>query len=85
MENKKTTELLDLLSKLTDDDYKTDGKYEKIMGELETRDPFVQIIGKDWDTSLPALLEKIEDLEAEIKKLKRHKHEAQTGDVMVRI
>jgi len=85
MENKKTTELIDLLNNLSDDDWKVGGKYEEIMGELETREPFVQILGKDWDTSIPALVEKIEDLEEEIKKLKRHKHDEKTGDVMIRV
>ncbi len=84
MENKKTTELIDLLDTLTEDDYRNGGKYEEVMGELETREPFLQILGKDWDTSIPALLEKIEDLEGEVKKLKRHKHD-KIGDVLIRI
>ena len=87
MENKKTTELIDLLNNLSEEkeDWKVGGKYEEIMGELETREPFLQILGKDWDTSIPALLEKIEDLEEEVKKLKRHKHDDKTGDVLIRI
>ena len=85
MENKTTTELLNLLQKVKEDDYKSGGKYEQIMGELETRDPFISILGKDWDTSLPAVWEAIKEMQEEIKLLKRHKHDEKTGDVLVRI
>ena len=87
MENKKTTELLDLLQKLDEDkgDWKSGGKYEQIMGELETRYPFVEILSEDDDRSIPSVWEKIEELESEIKKLKRHKHDEKTGDVLIRI
>jgi len=85
MENKKTTELLELLNNLKDDDYKSGGKYEEIMGELETREPFTQILNKDWYDSLPSAWEVIKELQEEIKKLKRHKHDERSGDVMIRI
>ena len=92
MENKKTTELLELLNnapeegeKGHDEFWAEDGTYEEIMEELTSREPFIQILGKDWDTSLPAVWEEIEDLKAEIKKLKRHKHDEKTGDVLIRI
>ena len=85
MENKKTTELIDLLNKLSEEDFEAGGKYEKVIGELRDREPFSQILGEDWETSLPAVWEVIEELQNEIKKLKRHKHEEKSGDVMVRI
>jgi len=84
MENKKTTELLDLLANLTAEDYREGGTYQAIMGELETREPFVEILSKDWDTSLPSAWEAIDELKEEIKKLKRHKHDT-NGDVLIRI
>ena len=85
MENKKTSELIDLLDNLKDEDYNEGGKYQQIMGELETRELFIGIIGKDWDTSLPAVWKVVEVLQEEIKKLKRHKHDEKTGDVLIRI
>ena len=88
MENKTTTELLELLRKLPEEGDKIwgeGGKYEQIMGELRTRYPFNEILDPDWDTSLPSAWEKIEELEVEIKKLKRHKHDEKTGDVLIRI
>ena len=87
MENKTTTELLDLLSKLKEEkgDYARGGKYEQIMDELKTREPFFTLLNPDFDESLPAALEAIKDLQEEIKKLKRHKHDPKTGDVMIRI
>ena len=87
MENKKTTEIIDSLNNLSEDkgDWATGGKYEKLMGELETREPFLSILGKDWDTSLPAAWEAIKDIQADIKALKRHKHDEKSGDVMIRI
>ena len=85
MENKKTTELLDMIANLNEDEYKEGGQYQKLMGELETREPFLNILNKDWDTSLPSAWEAIKDLQEEVKKLKRHKHDEKTGDVMVRV
>jgi len=87
MENKKTTELIDQLQKLDEDkgDWSTGGKYEQIMGELVTRYPFYDILNEDHDESLPAVWRAIEELREEVKKLKRHKHDPNSGDVMVRV
>lgn len=87
MENKKTTELIDLLNNLSEEkgDWKAGGKYEQIMDELKTRCPFSEIIGEDSDESLPAVREQISEIQDEIKKLKRHKHEEKSGDVVIRI
>ena len=85
VENKKTTEILDQLAKLTEDDWKSGGKYEVLIGELRNREPFIQILGEDCDDSLPAVWEAIKELKEEIKLLKRHKHDSANGDVLVRI
>ena len=87
MENKTTTELINLLNNLSEEkgDFAIGGKYEKILGELRDREPFIQILGEDWDTSLPAVWEAIEELQETIKELKRHKHQERSGDVMIRI
>ena len=92
MENKTTTELLDLLDKTPkegekgyDDFWASGGKYQQIITELKEREPFIQILGEDWDASLPAVWEEIESLQEDIKKLKRHKHEEKSGDVVIRI
>jgi len=87
MENKKTTELIDLLNNLSDEkgDFQEGGKYQRIIEELKAREPFAQILGEDWDTSLPAVWEAIEEIQEDIKLLKRHKHEERSGDVMIRI
>ena len=85
MENKKTTELLDLLQKLEDEDYKEGGKYQLIIDELKTREPFTWLLDDDYDCGLPNLVEQVESLREEIKKLKRHKHDPKTNDVMIRI
>ena len=85
MENKKTTELLDLLQNLDEDkDFVEDGKYEKIMEELKVRYPFFDILDASYEKSLPAVWEVIDELKVEIKKLKRHKH-GENGDVLIRI
>jgi hypothetical protein len=87
MENKTTTELLDLLSKLSEakGDWKAGGRYEQIMDVLKTREPFTELLNPDYDESLPSAWEVIKDLQDEIKKLKRHKHDPNSGDVMVRV
>ncbi len=85
MENKTTTELIELLNKISKKEPFDEQKYSEVMAELKEREPFLQILGEDWDTSLPAVWEEIEDLKAEIKKLKRHKHDDKTGDVLIRI
>jgi hypothetical protein len=88
MENKKTTELINALAELPDsgeDIWGEGGKYEKLMGELETRHPFSDLLNPDFDDSLPAAWEAIKEIQADIKALKRHKHDAKSGDVMIRI
>ena len=90
LENKTTTELLNLLDKLGDSDldskaYKAGGEYEQLIGELSNREPFLQILDEDWDTALPAVWRAIEDIQEQIKLLKRHKHDDKSGDVLVRI
>lgn len=87
MKNKKTTELIDILQNLSEEkgDWKEGGKYEQIMEELETRHPFFDLLNKDHDTSLPAVWEMIEEIREDIKKLKRHKHDERSGDVVIRI
>ncbi len=87
MENKTTTELIDLLSKLSEDkdDYKSGGSYQQIMDVLREREPFTELLNEEWDESLPSAWEAIKDLQDEIKKLKRHKHDSKTGNVLIRI
>lgn len=87
MENKKTTELLDLLAHLDESkgDWSTDGKYSQIIDELKKREPFTELLNEDYDKSLPTAFELIQELQEEIKKLKRHKHDPESGDVMIRI
>ncbi len=91
MENKTTTELLDLLFKLDKDIEKDeDGKfdynnYDKVVIELSNRHPFDKILGKHPDPNDFTLEERIDSLEEDIKLLKRHKHDEKSGDVMTRI
>ena len=85
MENKKTTELLDLITKLVDKDGNLLEGYEEALEELKSRTPFDAIFDEDWENSLAWLSETVEDLKDEIKKLKRHKHDEKTGDVLIRI
>lgn len=87
MENKTTTELLDLLWKLENaTEPKQDWeKYEEVIAELEKRPPFNNIIGKKDAANEFSFEERIDKLEEEIKLLKRHKHDTHSGDVMVRI
>lgn len=82
MENKKTTELLDLLQKLVDKDGHLENGYEECLEELKSREPFYSLL-KPLDDQTVA--EEIESLREDIKLLKRHKHDERTGDVMVRI
>lgn len=85
MENKTTTELLDLLKTLIDKDGHLDDKWSDVWDELLEREPFYTILHPDHDESIPAILSKIKDLEDEVKKLKRHKHDEKTNDVLIRI
>jgi hypothetical protein len=83
MENKTTIELLDLLSKLVD---KKTGElkdgYDEAFEELKLREPFYSLFHPRSDSTLE---EELEDIRDEIKKLKRHKHDPQNGDVLIRI
>ena len=86
MENKTTTELIDLLNKdFSDEDFNDDGEYSLIMKELKNRSPFQEMLNEVYEDSLPNLAEQVAHLQNEVKKLKRHKHDIQTGDVLVRI
>lgn len=86
MENKTTTELLEILRKVGNgagEKYEQE-KYQEAFAELCKRSPFWELLDDDYDEALPALIARVADLEEEVKKLKRHKHDA-NGDVMVRI
>lgn len=88
MENKTTTELLDLLQKFEKKaakkgEYNWD-EYGEIFAELRKREPFRTIIGNE-NNGDPSLEERIEGLESDIKLLKRHKHDEHSGDVLIRI
>jgi hypothetical protein len=92
MENKTTTELLDLLFKIERKAEKdTDGKkdwadYEEVLAELRKRPPFDSLIGNRQSEGYePSLKEAMEDVQDDLKKLKRHKHDEHSGDVLVRI
>lgn len=87
MENKTTTELLDLYSKLIDKEGNIldQEKYDKWWDEIKKREPFWRLINEDYEESLPAMLEMIKELQEEVKKLKRHKHDEKTNDVLIRI
>ena len=87
MENKKTTELLDILHKKgtgSGDSYDQE-TYDEAMAELRKRSPFWEIFDEDWEEGIPTILNRLAELEDEVKKLKRHKHDERTGDVMIRI
>lgn len=66
------------------DSGKEDGtKFGDIFGELRNRESFRSMIGNsEFDNSLE---QRIEEIESDIKLLKRHKHDEKSGDVMVRI
>lgn len=81
MENKKTTELLDLIWEISKDGDWTDEATE-ILDELRKREPFITFAS---DENLIPLPEALEEIRSDIKLLKRHKHEDRTGDVMIRI
>lgn len=87
MENKTTTELLDLAWKLENlPENKQDwDKYEEVIAELRKRYPFSEILGEKDDPNDYTLEEKVEELEDDVKLLKRHKHDEKTGDVLTRI
>ena len=79
MENKTTTELLDLLKKLVDEKGTLLDGWDEAWEELKMREPFYDIYGDE------GILERMDSLEVDIKKLKRHKHDPLSGDVTIRI
>ncbi|TCU78846.1 hypothetical protein EDE08_101628 [Bradyrhizobium sp. R2.2-H] len=83
MENKTTTELLDLLWKIESQKEPDWDKYEEVRAELEKRPPF-KFIGIN-DNSDESHDTRIDELESDVKLLKRHKHDPHSGDVMTRI
>jgi len=87
MENKKTTELLDLLWKLetSPEEKQNWTEYDEVYEEICKRTPFKQILGTNDDERDQTIQENIEDLLSDVKLLKRHKHDETSGDVMVRI
>ncbi len=54
MENKKTTELLDLLGKNKGDAYDSELE-DTVLAELRQRAPFFELLNEDWNTSLTAV------------------------------
>lgn len=62
----KTSELLDLLETLVDEDGNLLEGWEEVDEELKSRTPFFD---------LEELKEKVEDLEWDIKQLKKHSHQ----------
>lgn len=85
MENKTTTELLNLLTSLVGKEGNLKKGYDEAFEELKSREPFWTLLHEDFEESLPALFGYIKGLEREVKLLKRHKHDEKTGDVLVRI
>ena len=85
MENKTTTELINLLQSLvTKDGHLKDG-WQEAHDELRTREPFNSILKNDDLPENETLEGKLEEIEETVKLLKRHKHEERSGDVMIRI
>jgi hypothetical protein len=80
MENKTTTELLDLLTKLVDKNGNLKDGYDEALEELKTREPFYSLLYPRSDSTVE---EELEDIWEEIKKLKRHDHH--NGRVVISI
>ena len=85
MENKKTTELIDLLTSLVDKEGNLKEGHDEALEELKSREPFWLLFDEDWEEGIPAIWEAINELREEVKLLKRHKHDEKTNDVMVRV
>lgn len=86
MENKTTTELIDLLNKeFSDADFDDGGEYDQVMKELKNRSPFQEMLNEVYEESLPILAAQVQSLQNDVKLLKRHKHDEKNGDVLVRI
>lgn len=86
MENKKTTELLDILHDLTtySREYSKEEELmrDEIQEELMLRQPFFSLNMPDYETEIKEI---VKEFSEDIKKLKRHKHDERSGDVLVRI
>lgn len=99
MENKTTSELLDLIGKHNvkernekDISDKEVDDYVEAIKELQQRAPFDRIFQSEdnyYSEETPTLEERIDTLEENSedfeKKVRRHKHDPLTGDVMIRI
>ena len=80
MENKKTSELLDLIhEKEKKEDWEAVNGIREI---LLMREPFYTAA---HDTNGELLSESLNETDKNIKLLKRHKHDERTGDVLIRI
>lgn len=89
MENKTTTELLDLLWKIESKELPTEKEWEQHAAAYDvliTRTPYKQLLGeREYPNDQPTHEEALSDIAENIKLLKRHKHDNHTGDVMTRI
>lgn len=96
MENKKTTELLDFIGKYSVKERNEESisdkeadDYVEATNELVMRQPFSSIFKGYYSEEEKPIVEKISDLEKNFddfqKKIKRHKHDERSGDVMIRI
>lgn len=81
LENKKTTELIDLMEENVDDKGNISDDYNEIREILLSREPFYSLLHPRTAT----LAEEFDEIEDDIKKLKRHKHDEKNGDVLIRI
>lgn len=92
VENIATTKLLDLIheldesARIEDEDEDIDWDYYgELTAELDKRYPFNQILGAREEQNETTLKEDVENLEEDVKFLKRHKHDSNSGDVLIRI
>lgn len=92
MENKTTVELLTILenvpeegSEKYDEFWASGGVYEQAIAALKNREPFTTLLGEMDELSLPSAWEAIERLQEQVKQLKRHKHDPNNGDVLIRM
>jgi hypothetical protein len=85
MENKTTIELIELLTKLVDKEGNLLDGWSEAYDELKNREPFHVILKNGVIPDDETLEGRLELLEEDIKKLKRHKHDEKTNDVLIRI
>ena len=97
LENKTTSELLDLMGEYSVKERneaeisdKEVDEYVESIKELQNRAPFNLIFAEDYySEGKPSLEERIDTLEENHedfeKKVRRHKHDILSGDVMIRI